>query len=284
MIPAPFEYTRARTMAEALKAMGSKDTKVVAGGQTLIPLLRFRLASPKRLVDIGGLPQLKGIKRTPKGLRIGAGTTYRELLDSGLVRTDAGLIAEVTGHIGDRQVRNIGTIGGSLAHADPASDMPAVMLALDASFTLQSRRGRRSVPARKFFTGAFTTAMKRDELLVEVIVPKLPRGAGTAYRIFEQPASGYALVAAAAVVARSKGVVSHAALAFTGLTDHAFLADSAGLLIGSAGDPRTIAQVADAAVEGVEANDDIHASMEYRLHLARVAARRALEQALARAK
>ncbi len=282
MIPGAFDYARAKSLADALKAMASKDTKVVAGGQTLIPLMRFRLAQPKRLVDISGLPQLKGITRGPKGLRIGAGTTYRELLDSALVRSDAPLIAEVTEHVGDRQVRNLGTIGGGLAHADPASDMPAVMVALDATFTLQSRRGKRSVPARKFFLGAFTTALKRDELLVEVVVPKLAKGAGVAYVTFEQPASGYALVAAAAIVARTGGKVTHAALAFTGLSDRAFLTDTARL-VGSSGRAADVAAVADTVAAGVEANDDIHASAEYRLHLARVAARRALTQALARA-
>jgi len=284
MIPAAFEYTRARTLAEALKALGNRDTKAVAGGQTLIPLLRFRLAAPKRLVDIGGLAQLQGIKRTPKGLRIGAGSTWRELLDSSVVKRAAPLIAEVTAHIGDRQVRNLGTIGGSLAHADPASDIPAVLLALDAILTAQSRRGRRSIPARKFFLGAFTTALKRDELLTEIVVPKAPGGAGSAYEMFEQAASGYALVGVAAVVARAKGVVHHVALAFTGLSESAFLAESANSLIGTRAAPKEIAAVLDAAVNAVEANDDMHASSEYRLHLARVAGRRALERALARAK
>ncbi len=282
MIPAAFEYTRARSLAEALKAMGSKGSKVLAGGQTLIPLLRFRLTQTKRVIDIAGLAQLKGIARSPKGLRIGAGTTYRELLDSALVRRDAPLIAEVTEQIGDRQVRNVATIGGALAHADPASDMPAVLLALDAGFTLQSSRGKREVPARKFFLGAFSTALKRSELLTQITVPAL-KGAGSAYASFEQPASGYALVGAAARITKQKGLVSSATLAFTGLSDHAFLSDAAQLLIGTPGGAKSIAKVAEAAIEGVEPNDDIHAPAEYRLHLAQVMARRALEQALSRA-
>jgi carbon-monoxide dehydrogenase medium subunit len=282
MIPAAFEYTRARTLAEALKAIGSKGTKALAGGQTLIPLLRFRLTQTRRVIDIAGLPQLKGIARSPKGLRIGAGTTYRELLDSALVRREAPLIAEVTEDIGDRQVRNVATIGGALAHADPASDMPAVLLALDASFTLQSSRGKREVPARKFFLSAFTTALKRNELLTQITVPAL-KGAGSAYASFEQPASHYALVGAAARVTKQKGSVSSATLAFTGLSDHAFLCDAAQPLVGTPGDARTIGKVAEAAIQGVEPNDDIHAPAEYRLHLAQVMARRALEQALSRA-
>ncbi|HEX9894999.1 MAG TPA: xanthine dehydrogenase family protein subunit M [Gemmatimonadales bacterium] len=284
MIPASFEYARARTLAQALKAVASDDTKLVAGGQTMIPLLRFRLAAPKRLVDISGIAQLQGIKRTPAGLRIGAGSTYRELLDSPLVGSDAPLIAEVAQHVGDRQVRNLGTLGGGLVHADPASDMPAVMLALDVTFNLLSQTGKRSVAAREFFTSAFTTAMQPDELLVDLVVPKLPKGAGSAYATFEQPASGYALTAAAAVVAKSKGTITHAALAFTGLADHAFRVEAAASLIGTPGDAGAVAAVADHAADGVEPNDDIHASAAYRRHLAGVAARRALTQAIERAR
>lgn len=284
MIPAPFEYARARTLAQALKAMATEDAKVMAGGQSLIPLLRFRLAVPGKLVDISALPQLRGIKRTAAGLRIGAASTYRELLDSAQVRSDAPLIAEVAELVGDRQVRNLGTLGGGLAHADPASDMPGVMLALDAVFHLQSHAGKRSVPAREFFLGAFTTALHPDELMIEIIVPKPPRGAGSAYASFEQPASGYALTAAAAIIARSKGTITHAALALNGVSERAYRVDAAQDLVGTKGEAEAIAEVAARAGDGIEANDDIHASAEYRLHLATVAARRALTTALERAK
>ena len=284
MIPAGFEYVRAKTLAQALTAAGTNGTKVLAGGQTLIPLLRFRFASPKRLVDIGGLAQLKGIKATPKGLRIGSLTTYREILDSALVRKNAALMVEVTEHIGDRQVRNVATIGGSTAHADPASDMPAVLLALGALITVRSKRGARTIPASKFFLGAFQTALKKGELVTDIIVPAAPKGAGSAYSSVDQAASGYPLVAAAAVVAKTKGVVSHAALAFAGLSDHAFLAASVGELVGTQGSAQDVAHVAEAAAGGVEPNSDIHASGDYRLHLAKVTAERALTQALERAK
>lgn len=284
MIPAGFEYVRARTLAQALTAAATKDTRLLAGGQTLIPLLRFRLVQAKRLVDIGGLVQLKGIKTTPKGLRIGSLVTYRDLLDSALVRRHAPLMAEATANIGDRQVRNLGTIGGSVAHADPASDMPAVLVALGASITVRSRRGSRSIPAAKFFTGAFTSALKKGELVTDIVLPPLPKGAGTAYVSVEQAASGYPLVAAAAVVTRSKGAVSHASLAFTGLSDHAFPAASARELIGTAGTAQDVLHVAEAAAGGVEPNADIHASGDYRLHLAKVTAERALTLALERAR
>lgn len=282
MIPAPFDYTKARTLAEALQAVSRPDTKVVAGGQTLIPLLRFRLAQPKRLVDIGGITQLTGVRKLARSIRLGAATTYRDLIDSRPLRTAVPLIAEVADHVGDRQVRNIATIGGGLAHADPASDMPAAMLALDVVFHLQSRRRKRTVPAREFFTGAFETVMKNDELLTAIVIPLPARGTGMAYVSFDQPASGYALVGAAAVLKRARGQIVSAALAFTGLAEHAFLASSVAALVGTKGTAADLDRAAKASVNGVEANDDIHASAEYRLHLGRVAARRALEQAQAR--
>ena len=284
MIPAGFEYVRAKTLGQALTAAATKDTKLLAGGQSLIPLLRFRLAQPRRLVDISGLTQLKGIKATPRGLRIGSLVTYRELLDSGLVKKHAALVAEVTENIGDWQVRNLGTIGGSVAHADPASDMPAVLLALGATINVRSSRGARAIPASKFFLGAFSSALKKGELITDILVPPLPRGAGSAYSAVEQVASGYPLVAAAAVVAKAKGAVSSASLAFTGLSDHAFLAASVSQLLGTQGTADDITHVAEAAAGGVEPNGDIHASGDYRLHLAKVTAERALTQALERAR
>ncbi len=282
MIPSAFEYVRAKSVKDALKALG-KNTKVIAGGHSLLPLLKFRLAEPGTLVDIGHLPQLKGIKRSGGGVAIGAATTYRELLESKELKALCPLIAEVTEHIGDLQVRNAGTIGGGLAHADPAADMPPVMLVLDATFVLQSKTAKRRVPARKFFKGPFATVLKPVELLTEIQLPAAPKGAGWAYASFDQAASGYALVGAAALVTVAKGMVTRADLAFTGLADTPFLAPQAATLIGTVGAASLVRETAAAAVAGVEANDDIHASAEYRLHLASVAARRALTQALARA-
>ncbi len=284
MIPTSFEYVRAKNLKDALKAVG-KNTKVIAGGHSLLPLLRFRLAQPETLVDIGQLRELKGIKRTGGGVKIGAATTYRELLESTELKALYPLIGEVTEHIGDLQVRNAGTIGGGLAHADPAADMPPVMLVLDATFVLQSKGGKRSVAARKFFKGPFATALKPNELLTEIQLPAPPKGAGTggAYASFEQAASGYALVGAAALITVAKGMITRADLTFTGLADTPFLAPAAAKLVGTQGQAELIAQVAAASVAGVEANDDIHATAAYRTHLAVVAARRALTQALARA-
>ncbi len=285
MIPAAFEYLRAKNLKDALKAMG-KNTKVIAGGHSLLPLLKFRLAQPDTLVDIGQLRELKGIKKAGGGMKIGAATTYRELLESKELEALYPLIAEVTEHIGDLQVRNVGTIGGGLAHADPAADMPPVMLVLDATLLLQSKGGKRSVAARKFFKGPFTTAMKPNELLTEIQLPAPPKGTGMggAYASFEQAASGYALVGAAALIAIAQGMITRAELAFTGLADTPFLAPAAAKLVGTQGQAELIAQVAAAAVAGVEANDDIHATPAYRTHLAIVAARRALTQAVDQAR
>ncbi len=283
MIPAAFDYVQAASVNDALKALAAGDgSKVIAGGHSLIPLLRFRMADTPRLVDIGQLADLQGVQAGAKGVTIGAATTYRDLLDSEALAKSHPIVAEATADIGDVQVRNRGTIGGGLAHADPASDMPAVMLALDATFTLRSAQGQRTVAAREFFIAPFTTAMEDSELLTEISLPPLPAGAGTAYESFEQAASGYALVGAAAVVARSGGKVTHAALAFTGLADTPFLAAAADQLMGTAGDAETVAKVSQSAVGGVDAMSDIHASADYRLHLGAVAARRALAKAIER--
>jgi aerobic carbon-monoxide dehydrogenase medium subunit len=284
MIPTSFDYVRAESLRDALKVLSEGDgSKVIAGGHSLLPIMKFRLAQPPRLVDISRLEELKGIAEKGRGARIGAGTTYRELLDSELLRERFPIIAEATGTIGDLQVRNRGTIGGSLAHADPVSDMPAVMLALDATFNLRSKRGRRSVKAREFFQGAFTTALAEDELLTEIILPPLPTGAGTTYLSHDHPASGYAIVGAAVVVARKRKAVTHAVVALTGVGEIAYLLRSADSLVGSNGEPDAVARVAGEATTGVEVNGDIYAPAEYRRHLATVITRRALETALERA-
>ena len=285
MIPAAFDYARAGSLAEALDAIADQDSKIICGGQTLVPLLRFRLARPGRLVDIGQLAELRGVTITGGAARIGAATTYRELLASEPLRDALPLLAEVIENIGDIQVRNLGTIGGALAHADPAADLPAAILALDATMHLQSARARRAVPAREFFLSAFETALAPDELLVSIEIPALPDFTGSAYVTFEQPASGYALVGAAAVVTRTAGRgIVRASLAFTGLADAAFLAGAAAGLAGTQGDADTVERVASEAVRGIDANADIHASADYRRHLAHVAARRAMLSAIERAR
>jgi aerobic carbon-monoxide dehydrogenase medium subunit len=285
VIPASFDYVRAASLRDALAALATGEgTKVLAGGHSLLPVMKFRLAQPPKLLDIGGLAELRGVAEYRKGARIGALTTYRELLESELLGERFPIVAECTRNIGDWQVRNRGTIGGSLAHADPASDMPAVMLALDATFNLRSKRGRRAVRAREFFEGPFATALAEDELLLDIVLPALPRGAGTAYLSQDQAASGYALAGAAAVVARTRKTVSHAVVALTGVGDVSRLVAAADQLVGTKAEPEVLARVAAASVDGIEVQGDIHAPAPYRRHLAQVIVRRALETALDRAK
>jgi len=284
VIPTAFDYRRAISLRDALSVLAQGDgTKIIAGGHSLLPMMKFRLAQPPKLLDIAGVAELRGVEEYRKGARIGATTTYRDLLESDLLRERFPIIAECTWNIGDLQVRNRGTIGGSLAHADPASDMPSVMLALDASFNVRSKRGRRAIKAREFFQGPFATALAEDELLLDVVLPALPRGAGTAYLSQNQAASGYAIAGAAAVVARTRKTVKHAVVALTGVGDVSRLVASTDQLIGTRAEPEVLARVAAASIDGVEVQGDIHAPAAYRRHLAQVIVRRALETALSRA-
>ena len=288
MIPAAFSYTRATSVDDALRILGegAGETKVIAGGQSLLPLLKLRLARAERLLDIGRLRELRGVAEAGGGgLSIGALTTYRDLLDSPLVTARLPMLAEAVDQIADVQVRNRGTVGGSLAHADPASDLPAVMLALDATFVLRSANGERTVAAADFFQGPFATDAGADELLTEIRLPALPSGAGAAYRKLAQPASGYSIVACAAVVARSGDRVGHVRCALTGVGDAAYRATAVeAALGGSDGSPRALAAAASHAAEGRTVNEDIHADRAYRTAMAVVYARRALEAALDRAR
>ena len=287
MIPASFEYTRPGSIEEALRILARRDpgTKVISGGMSILPLLKLRLAEVGTLVDVGRLSELQGIREgSDGGVIIGAAATYREVLESAFVAERAPLLTEVVQDIGDVQVRNRGTLGGSLAHADPASDIPAAALALDAMLALRSTDGQRAGPVDGFFQGAFDTAIKPTELVVEVRIPRTPAGAGSAYRQLTQPASGYSMVGVAAVVARSMGVISHARVAITGVGDVAYRAKAVeSLLLGSDGSAATIAAAAAHATDGQQVASDIHADAEYRGAMAVVYTRRAIEAALARA-
>ncbi len=285
MIPNALEYLRAGSVKDALAALAADDgTKVIAGGHSLIPMMKFRLASPPRVVDISHLDELKGVQEYKKGVRIGATTTYRNLIASDLLLQHFPIVGEVAAGIGDLQVRNKGTIGGSLAHADPASDMPAVMLALDATFSLRSKRGgRRTIAARAFFKGAFSTDMASDELFTDILLPPMPKNSAASYQSFDQAASGYAMVGACAVVGRSRRTIRHCVLAFTGIGDRAFLSKAAERLVDTKGEPADFASAAHEAVAGLEIIGDFHAPAEYRRHLAAIAARKAITQAYERA-
>jgi carbon-monoxide dehydrogenase medium subunit len=285
VIPTAFDYTRPASLDEALKLLSSGGgSKVIAGGQSLLPLLKLRLASVDRLVDIGRLGELKGVKSLPDGrLSVGALTTYAELLES--PAKNYGLLRDALPTIGDVQVRNRGTVGGAIAHADPASDLPACLLALDAEVVVRSSKGERTIPITAFFQDSFQTAIAEDELLTEVRLPGPRDDAGSAYASLEQPASGYAIVGVAAVVIRSedKGPITSAMVAITGVGPVAYRASAVEkALAGSDGSAAAIAAAAAHATDGVTVNSDIHADREYRTEMARVFTVRAIEAALAR--
>jgi carbon-monoxide dehydrogenase medium subunit len=282
MIPAAFGYQRPASLDEALKAIssGGDGVKVLAGGQSLLPLLKMRLASAETLVDIGRIAELKGFGELPDGgFEMGALTTYAEVLEA----TKLAWTAEAISHIGDVQVRNRGTVGGSVAHCDPASDLPAVGLALDYSVVLRSSRGERVVPLDGFFKGPFQTAIEPDELIVKLRRGPLPAGASGAYRKLAQPASGYSIVGVAAVVALSGGKVGHVRVALTGVADAPYRAKAVeAALAGTDGSSAAVAAAAAHATDGVTVNSDIHADREYRTQMAAIYTRRALEAALGR--
>jgi carbon-monoxide dehydrogenase medium subunit len=286
MIPAAFDYQRASTIDEALGALSSGDgsVKLLAGGQSLLPLLKMRLAFAEKLVDIGRIAELKGVRQMGDGrLAIGALTTYAELIGS--PAESYGLLRDVLPIIGDLQVRNLGTVGGAIAHADPASDLPACLLSLDAEIVARSSRGERIIPIGGFFQGPFQTDLADDEILTEVRLPGPRDDAGSAYLSLEQPASGYALVGVAAVVFGSgsgRGIAS-ANIGITGVGDHAYRARSVEeALAGSDGSSESIAAAAAHAADGIEVAHDIHADREYRTAMSAVYTRRAIETALTR--
>lgn len=281
MIPAAFSYQRASSVDDALRALAAGDAKVVAGGMSLLPLMKLRLAHPGTLVDIGRLDELRRFGPTADGgYEVGALVTYAQILEASNVPP---ISRECIAGIGDVQVRNRGTVGGALSHADPASDLPALTIALDYSFVLRSIRGERSVPADGFFTGPFQTLMEPDELFIKGVRPALPAGAGGSYQRLENPASGYSIVGVAAVVAMSGGAVSHARVALTGVHEHAYRATEVeAALVGSDGSPEAVRSAAEHAVVDVEVNSDIHADAVYRAAMAKVYTRRAIDAALGR--
>jgi len=284
MIAAAFEYTRAGSVDEALRILASDDeAKVIAGGQSLLPLMKLRLATPATLVDIGRLDELKGVRVMDDGrIAVGALTTYAELMAS--PAGQFGVLRDMLPTIGDVQVRNRGTVGGAVAHADPASDLPAALLALDAELVLRSAAGARSVPMDGFCQGAFVTGLRHDELVTEIRLPKPLDNAGSAYASLEQPASGYAMVGVAAVlVLGSDQRIVQAGIGVTGVSDHAYRAtDVEAALVGTDGRGAAAAAAAAQVVGDRAVNADIHASSEYRAAMAVVYARRAIEAALAR--
>jgi carbon-monoxide dehydrogenase medium subunit len=288
MFPASFGYFAARSVEEALDLLSQhgEDAKLLAGGHSLIPAMKLRLASPRCLIDLGPVPGLRGIRVEGNALVIGALTVHAEVLSSDLVHQQLPGLADAASVIGDLQVRNRGTIGGSVAHNDPGADFPVILTALDASFTLVSRSGRRAVTAENFFMDFFTTALAPNEVLTEIRIPLPSAGTASAYHKMGHPASGYVVVSAGALISRSSsGRCASARVAIGGLGGGARRA--AAVEAALRGQPLTaeaITAAAAKAAEGADPDDDFYATADYKRHMATVLARRALEGAVERSK
>lgn len=277
MIPPAFDYARPSDIDEAVRTLagGGEDATVLAGGQSLLPLLRLRLAFPELVVDVGRIPALRGVHEDGDTLVIGAMTTHHDVIRDPLVRRHAGLLAAATATVADPAVRHRGTLGGSLAHADPAGDLPAVVLALDAELVTQGPRGRRTVPARQFFVDYLQSALEPDELLVEVRIPKAD-GWGFHYEKFHRVAQSWAMVGVAALVRRDDGHIAEARVGLTNMGTTPLRATATEEALSGAGDPQAVARAAESAAIGTQPSQDISASPEYRAHLARVLTKRAV--------
>ncbi len=287
MIAVPFDHHAPTTLAEAVALLArSPDAKVLAGGHSLIPLMKLGLAQPATLIDLWRIAALRGITRDRGGVTIGALTIHQAIADDEGCRSALGGLAEAAAAVGDLQVRARGTIGGSLAHADPASDEQAAVLAFDATLRLVGPQGERLIPAREFFRGAFDTALTPSEILAEVRLAPPGARSGSAYEKFAHPASGFAVVGvAAAVTLAEDGTVERVAIGVTGAAESPFRAAAAEkALVDSKGDAAAIAAAAGKAADGMTALSDLVASSEFRSHLVTVYARRALERALTAAR
>lgn len=280
MIPAAFDYVRPSTVDEAVAALvaGGEDAKILGGGQSLIPVLRLRMGAPSVVVDTTRIDELKGITDAGDAIVIGAGVTHDEVEKSPLVRENLALLAKVTATVADRQIRHRGTLGGALAHADPAADQPGTALALDASFTIAGPGGRRTVPAAQFFVDYFTTAVGPDEVLVSVSFPKYP-GWGAYYQKFNRTAQAWAIVGVAATVRMDGGAIAEARIGLTSMGPGPVRARSVEAALAGASTLEAIAAAAEHAADGTSPTSDIHGDAAYREHLARVLTRRAVANA-----
>jgi len=288
MFPASFGYVAARSVEEALELMArhGEDGKLLAGGHSLIPAMKLRLQSPRTLIDLGTVPGLRGVRQDTAELVIGALTVHADVAASELVRKHLPGLAEAASVIGDVQVRNRGTIGGSVAHADPAADLPVILTALNATFVAQSSTGTRTIGVDDFFTDFYTTALNANEILTEIRIPIPSSGTGTAYAKLPHPASGYVVVSAAVLITRhASGTCTSARIAIGGLGSGPIRAIPAEMEL--QGKPLTSQVIAAAAAKAAEETDpveDAYASTEYKQHVATVYARKAIEAAVDRAK
>ncbi len=287
MYPAAFEYHAPGSVEEAIQLLGryEDEGKLLAGGHSLLPVMKLRFAQPKHLIDLRKIPGLAGIREEGNAVIIGAMTTHWMVQSSDVIRRKLPILAETASRVGDPLVRNMGTIGGSLAHADPAADLPATILVLGAELNAVGPGGPRKIQADEFFVDLMTSALEPNEVLTEIRIPVPPAGTGGAYEKYPHPASGYAIAGVAALVTLDDGRIRSARVGITGLANKATRA--AGVeeeLAGKTADAATLESAAARAAEGLEPRDDLQGSADYKAHLARVYARRALTRAVERAK
>ena len=281
MIPQEFDYSRPTTVQEAVDLLADGEAKVLAGGMSLIPLMKLRLSAPEHVVDLGRIPELNRIAEDGGSLHLGALLTHHQVASSGLVQEKCPLMAETAAHIGDAQVRNMGTLGGSAAHADPAADYPAALCALEAKVRLVRKDSERVMGIEDFFVDVLTTAVEPEEIITELVLPIEEPGTGVSYQKLRQPASGFAIVGIAARVRKDGGKITMARIGVTGLGATAYRATGVeALLEGTEGSQADVAKASAAVDEGIEANSDLHASSDYRKHVARVFTARAVHAAL----
>jgi carbon-monoxide dehydrogenase medium subunit len=283
VIPAPFEYARAGSVDEAISLLGSsEDAKIIAGGHSLLPLMRLRFAQPTLIVDIDRLSDLEYIRDGGDHVEIGAMTRMADVASNPLLRSEAPLMAHTAGLVGDPQVRHRGTLGGSVAHGDPASDPPTTLTALGATLVVRGPQGERTVEAGDFFKDIFETDLGQQDVLTAIRVPKTG-SAGWAYQKFHRRAIDWAIVGVAAVVHRDDGTISSASVGLTNMGNRALRASRVEeALAGKPATAESIAAAAERAAEGTNPVSDTNASSEFREHLARVLTRRALEDAIAK--
>jgi carbon-monoxide dehydrogenase medium subunit len=282
VIPAKFDYVRPGSLDEAVRALADRgdDAKVIAGGQSLLPLLRLRLAYPELLVDVGGIDELRGVRDSGDALVIGARTTHYQLVHDPLVAEHAGLLAQATSTVADPAVRHRGTLGGALAHGDPAGDLPAVILALDGTMIARGPNGEREIPAADFFVDYLTSSLEPDEILTAIRIPKLGPGWGYRYEKFHRTAQSWATVGVAALVRRSNGSVAEARIGLTNMGTVPVRATAVEQAVSGAEASRAaLSEAAARADEGTEPPSDLHGAPDYRRHLARVLTGRALAAA-----
>ena len=288
MIPTQFDYATPATLAEAVSLLGQNpdEAKILAGGHSLIPAMKLRLATPQLLIDIGRIKDLSYIREDGETIHIGAMTTHYQLEASDRLREICPLLPECAAQIGDVQVRNKGTIGGSVAHSDPAGDWPAAMIALNAQMVAVSASGERVIEVDDFFVDMLTTALKPREILREIRISAPTGKFGHCYLKVPQPASGFAVVGVAVNLTRGQnGACQSASIGITGAASKAYRATEVEMaLVGSALDEQTITSASQHAADGVSVNGDLYASEAYRRHLAEVYTRRAVQAAASRAK